>query len=94
MNSHPVLAAGRHHGQTLVCIPADPLQRGRRVTNKLGVEVASNNNFLENELGLAVKVSDHLALSLGYAVRHNTDPPAAFKKTDTLSTVNLVYEVK
>jgi len=64
------------------------------VTNKLGVEVASNNNFLQNELGFAVKVSDRIALSLGYAVRHNTDPPAGFKKTDTLSTVNLVYEVK
>ncbi len=41
-----------------------------------------------------MKVSDRIALSLGYAVRHNTDPPAGFKKTDTLSTVNLVYEVK
>lgn len=64
------------------------------LTNKFGAEVASSNNFLENELGFAVKVSDRIALSLGYAVRHNTDPPAGFKKTDTLSTVNLVYEVK
>jgi putative salt-induced outer membrane protein len=64
------------------------------LTNKFGAEIASNNNYLENELGFAVKVSDRIALSLGYAVRHNTDPPAGFKKTDTLSTVNLVYEVK
>jgi putative salt-induced outer membrane protein len=56
--------------------------------------VSSDNNFLQNELGVAVKVSDRLALSLGYALRHNTDPPAGFRKTDTLSTVNLVYEVK
>jgi len=62
--------------------------------NKFGAEVTSDNNFLQNELGLAVKVSDRLALAVGYAVRHNTDPPAGFKKTDTLSTVNLVYEVK
>ena len=64
------------------------------VVNKFGAEIASDNNFLQNELGFAVKVSDRIALSLGYAVRHNTDPPAGFKKTDTLSTVNLVYEVK
>ena len=54
----------------------------------------SGNNFLQNEIGLAVKMSDRLALSLAYAVRHNTDPPAGFKKTDTLSTLNLVYEIK
>jgi len=64
------------------------------ITNKFGAEVTSGNNFLQNELGLAVKMSDRLALSLGYAVRYNTDPPAGFKKSDTLSTVNLVYEVK
>ena len=64
------------------------------VFNKFGAEVASDNNFLQDELGFAVKVSDRIALSLGYAVRHNTDPPAGFRKTDTLSTVNLVYEVK
>jgi putative salt-induced outer membrane protein len=62
--------------------------------NKFGAEVTSDNNFLQNEAGVAVKVSDRLALSLGYTVRHNTDPPEGFRKTDTLSTVNLVYEVK
>jgi putative salt-induced outer membrane protein len=64
------------------------------VTNKFGAEFASGNNFLQDELGLAVKMSDRFALSLGYVVRHNTSPPAGFKKTDTLTTVNLVYEVK
>ena len=28
------------------------------------------------------------------AVRHNTDPPVGFEKTDTLTTINLVYELK
>jgi putative salt-induced outer membrane protein len=64
------------------------------LTNKLGAEFASGNNFFQDELGLAVKMSDSLALSLGYAVRHNTNPPAGFRKTDTLTTMNLVYEVK
>jgi putative salt-induced outer membrane protein len=64
------------------------------VTNKFNAEATSDNNFLQNELGVAVKMTDRIALSLGYAVRHNTNPPSGFRKTDTLSTVNLVYEVK
>ena len=64
------------------------------LTDKFGAEIASGNKFLQNELGVAVKMSDRLALAVGYAVRHNTAPPAGFKKTDTLTTVNLVYEVK
>jgi len=35
-----------------------------------------------------------LALAVGYSVRHNTDPPEGFEKTDTLTTINLVYELK
>lgn len=64
------------------------------VYDKFGAEFTSDNNFLQNELGLTVKMTDRLALSLAYGVRHNTNPPPGFKKTDTLSTLNLVYEVK
>jgi putative salt-induced outer membrane protein len=64
------------------------------VFDHFSTEVASGNTFYQNELGLAVKMSDRMSLALAYALRHNTDPPAGFKKTDTLSTVNLVYEVK
>lgn len=64
------------------------------VFNKFSGEITSDNNFLQNELGFSVKMTDRLALALAYAVRHNTDPPAGFDKTDTLSTINLVYEVK
>jgi len=64
------------------------------VYDKLGAEFAAENNFLQNEIGLTVKMTNRLALSLAYAVRHNSNPPDAFKKTDTLSTLNLVYEVK
>jgi putative salt-induced outer membrane protein len=62
--------------------------------NRFGGEFTSNNNFLQNELGVAVKMTDRIALAVAYAVRHNTDPPDGFEKTDTLSTVNLVYEIK
>ncbi len=64
------------------------------VFDKFGFEAASGNTFLQNEIGVAVKMSDSLALAVALAVRHNTDPPPGFKKTDTLTTLNLVYEVK
>ena len=62
--------------------------------DKFTVEYTSENTFLQNELSLQVKMGERLALALGYAVRHNTDPPPAFRMTDTLITVNLVYDVK
>lgn len=62
--------------------------------DKLTVETTSDNTFLQNEIGLEVKMWGKLALAVAFAVRHNTDPPAAFKKTDTLTTVNIVYETK
>jgi len=64
------------------------------VFDRLAGEFASGNNFLRNAIGVAVKMSDRLALALAYLVRHNTNPPDGFKKTDSLSTVNLVYEVR
>ena len=40
------------------------------------------------------QMTDVLALAVGFSVRHNTDPPVGFEETDTLTTVNLVYEIK
>ncbi len=62
--------------------------------NKLTAEYTADNTFLQNELSLQVRMSDRLALAVGYAVRHNTDPPAGFERTDSLTTMNVVYEVK
>jgi len=41
-----------------------------------------------------VKILNALALAVGYSVRHNSNPPEGFVKTDTLTTLNLVYELK
>lgn len=62
-----------------------------RVLDKLTVEAGSDNTLLQNELSLEVRINKLFALSVGVAVRHNTDPPAGSERTDTLSTVNLVY---
>jgi putative salt-induced outer membrane protein len=62
--------------------------------DKLVVEAGADNTFVQNDIALQVKMTDVLALAVGYSVRHNTDPPVGFEKTDTLTTINLVYEIK
>lgn len=59
--------------------------------NKLVIESGEANNFLSNELALQVKINTKLSLAAGLGVRHNTDPPGGLKKTDTLTTLNVVY---
>ncbi len=65
-----------------------------KLIDKLSVESGSSNTLATNELALQVKMSDAFALSFGLGVRMNTDPPAGSKKTDTLTTLNLVYAFK
>ena len=61
------------------------------LTNKLLVESGRSNTFLQNALGLQVKINSSLALGLSYDVRHNTTVVAGTKKTDQVLTVNLVF---
>jgi putative salt-induced outer membrane protein len=60
-------------------------------TNKCLTEAGSSDTLLRDELALTVKMSDKLALSVGYAIADNTKPPAPLKKLDTLASVNLVF---
>ena len=62
-----------------------------KVVDKFHAEAGSSNTLLTNFLGLEVKMSDALALSVGLDVRDNTKPPAGKKQVDTVSTVNVVY---
>lgn len=62
--------------------------------NKFIVESGADNTFVQNDLALQVKMNAVLALAVGFSVRHNTAPPAEFQETDTLTTINLVYEIK
>jgi putative salt-induced outer membrane protein len=56
------------------------------------IETGSNNSYLQNDAGLAVSMSEKLALKLGYQVRHNSDVNPGKKKTDQLLTTNLVFK--
>ena len=55
------------------------------------VESGSSNTYISNDIGVQVQMSKALALKAGYQVHHNTDVVEGTKKTDTLTTVNVVY---
>jgi putative salt-induced outer membrane protein len=62
-----------------------------KIYDRLLVESGSSNTFVQNQLGLEVKMSDTFALGLDYAVRHNTEVLPGTENTDQVLTVNLVY---
>ncbi|MEJ0035027.1 MAG: DUF481 domain-containing protein [Gammaproteobacteria bacterium] len=65
-----------------------------KLLDKFLVESGANNTFVQNDIGIQVQMTDVLALAAAYSVHYNTDPPLGFGKTDTLTTLNLVYEIK
>jgi putative salt-induced outer membrane protein len=62
-----------------------------KLVDKFHLETGSDNTQLTNFAGVEVKMSDKLALAAGYDVTQNTNPPPGKKKTDTVTTLNLVY---
>lgn len=58
------------------------------------VEGASDNTFIQNDFGVQVKINSSLALKAALQLRHNSDVPAGVDKTDTLTTLNVVYGFK
>jgi putative salt-induced outer membrane protein len=60
-------------------------------TNKFLMEAGSSNTLLRDDLALTVKMSDKLALSVGYGIKDNTKPPPPLKKLDEVASVNLVF---
>jgi putative salt-induced outer membrane protein len=62
-----------------------------RILESLLTESGEANTLTRNDLALEVKMIKSLALSVGQSVRHNSQPQNGLKRTDTLTTVNLVY---
>jgi putative salt-induced outer membrane protein len=65
-----------------------------KLTDKVLAESGSDNTAVQNDIALQVSMTDALALAVGYGVRYNSDPPPLAKSTDSLITVNLVYNIK
>ncbi|MDO5611007.1 MAG: DUF481 domain-containing protein [Pseudomonadota bacterium] len=61
------------------------------IYDNLLIEGNGDNVFARNDIGVLVKMTDALALKAGVETRHNTDVLPGIKKTDTLTTLNVVY---
>ncbi len=62
------------------------------VIDALLVEAGSDNTFIQNDLALKVAMNSRFAVKAGLQHRHNTDVAPGIKKTDRLTTLNLVYD--
>ncbi len=68
------------------------LNDATKITDKFLIESGKDDTFITNDIGLGVKMSDKLGLSLDYLVRnHSKTPDPLVKKTDTLFTANIVF---
>jgi putative salt-induced outer membrane protein len=67
------------------------ISESTELTNRFLVESGKQNTFAENGLALSVAINARVSLKTGLTVRHNTDVEPGRKKTDTLTTINLVY---
>jgi putative salt-induced outer membrane protein len=70
------------------------LTANTQLFNTLLVESGSDNTFAQNDAGVSVAMNEAFALKAGVRLRHNTDVGPGIDKTDTLTTLNLVYDLK
>lgn len=70
------------------------LTSNTQLYNTLLMESGSDNTFAQNDTGVTVAMNESFALKAGLQLRHNTDVGPGIEKTDTLTTVNLVYDIK
>lgn len=61
------------------------------LTNTFLAEAGAQNTLVQDTVQLAVKMTTKLALTVGYGVTDNSNPPSPLKKVDTVTTVNLQY---
>ena len=64
------------------------------LVDTLLIESGSDNTFAQNDFGLVVAMNDRFALKAGWQARYNSDVDVNKHKTDTLVTMNVVYNFK
>jgi putative salt-induced outer membrane protein len=67
------------------------LTKTTKLTDKMLVQSGGLNTSVSNDFAVAVSMTQTLALSVGYGMRYNSQPPTGTKSTDQLFTVNVVY---
>lgn len=64
------------------------------IINTLLIESGEYNTYAQNDLGVQVAMNARFALKAAWQLRHNSEVTEGAHKTDTLTTVNLVYTFK
>lgn len=86
-----------HHNETIGRGLIDyglQLTPSTSLIDTLLVESGDDNTFVKNLFGLQVAMSEKLALKAGLETRYNSEVDMGAKKTDNLTTVNVVYNFK
>jgi putative salt-induced outer membrane protein len=96
MERSAVIQAGANYSHSMTHLT--------KIVNTLLVQYGSNDTSTTDNLSVQVKIDASLALAVGAELVNNTNPPAAVivspalggtvKHTDTVFTVNLVYNLK
>jgi len=58
---------------------------------KILIEAGDANTYTEAETSLKMKINGNLASKIAYTIKQNSTVPAGTKKTDTVTTIALVY---
>ena len=58
---------------------------------KILFEAGNSNTYSESETSLKMKINGNLASKIAYTIKNNSTVPAGSKKTDTITSVALVY---
>ncbi len=85
---------GDSQGEAIGTLGADyshAFNKSTVLSDTLTVESGTLNTNINDKIALTVKMSEKLALSLGYGFLENTKPTPPTKKIDTVATVNLVF---
>ena len=87
VENNAVLQAGLNYSHSIT--------QSTKLVNALLVQYGSSDTTTTDNLSLQVKVDATLSLAVGMQLVNNTSPPpGSAKHTDTVVTVNLVYELK
>lgn len=83
-------------GPTLVLLSdyRNQLTPTTQFVDKFVAEIGADNTFIENDAAVIVAMNEKFALKAGLLVRHNTDPAMGADDTDTITSINLVYNFK
>jgi len=70
------------------------LTENTELIDSLLAESGTDNTFVQNDLGLAVTMNEHLALKINWQARSNSYADVGRRNIDTLLTMNVVYRFK